>query len=220
MRRDGVAGVKPFAKIANCPGVATRRVVLYESRMASIQDDLPASIARRIRAERAQRGWSLAELAQRSGVSKAMLSAIERGEASPTASLLVRIAAAYGMTLSSLIARAENGGGGLARAAEQPQWRDPETGYVRRHLSPASDMPMELVKVELPAGASVSFPASSYAFIRQQMWLIAGRLDFTEGGQTHVMEPGDCLALGSPADCTFHAPGPKPAIYLVALIRS
>src|SRR4029453_19302925 len=140
--------------------------------MAIIQDQLAASIARCIRAERAQRSWSLAELAERSGVSKAMLSAIERGEASPTATLLVRIASAYGMTLSSLIARAETGGGGLARAANQPQWRDPETGYIRRHLSPASDMPLELVRVELPAGASVSFPASSYAFIRQQIWLI------------------------------------------------
>src|SRR4051812_26605111 len=131
--------------------------------MTDIQDDLPASIARRIRAERTQHGWSLAELAGRSGVSKAMLSAIERGEASPTASLLVRIAAAYGMTLSALIARAESGGGGMVRAAEQPEWRDPETGYVRRHLSPASDVPMELIRVELPAGARVSFPASSYA---------------------------------------------------------
>jgi transcriptional regulator with XRE-family HTH domain len=197
-----------------------RAFVRYESRMAGIQDDLPASIARRIRAERGERGWSLAELAERSGVSKAMLSAIERGAASPTASLLVRIAAAYGMTLSALIARAEKSGGGMARAAEQLEWRDPETGYVRRHLSPASDMPMELIRVELPAGASVSFPASSYAFIRQQIWLIAGRLDFTEGGQLHAMSPGDCLALGTPADCKFHAPGLLPAVYLVALIRS
>jgi transcriptional regulator with XRE-family HTH domain len=220
MRWNGVAGVKPFAKIAGLSAVALQQFVRYESRMTNMQDAMTASIARRIRTERAERGWSLAELAQRSGVSKAMLSAIERGETSPTASLLVRIAAAYGMTLSALIARAENGGGGLARAAEQPEWRDPETGYVRRHLSPACDMPMELIRVELPAGASVSFPASSYAFIRQQIWLIAGRLDFTEGAQLHAMAPGDCLALGPPADCTFHAPGPQPAVYLVALMKS
>ena len=217
MRRNGEAAVNPVATIA---AVALHAFVLYVSRMANMQDELPASISRRIRTERAQRGWSLAELAERSGVSKAMLSAIERGDASPTASLLVRIAAAYGMTLSSLIARAESSGGGLARAAEQPQWRDPATGYLRRHLSPPSDMPLELIRVELPAGASVGFPASAYAFIRQQIWLLAGRLDFTEGGQVHAMQAGDCLALGSPADCTFHAPGPEPAVYLVALVRS
>ncbi|MGO4840814.1 LacI family transcriptional regulator, partial [Rhizobiaceae sp. 2RAB30] len=101
----------------------------------------------------------------------------------------------------------------------QPVWVDPETGYVRRHLSPPTDMPLELVRVELPAGARVAFPAASYAFIRQQIWLIEGRLDFTEGDVVHAMAAGDCLALGSPADCAFHAPGPERAVYLVALVR-
>ncbi|MDP1159967.1 cupin domain-containing protein, partial [Klebsiella variicola] len=75
-------------------------------------------------------------------------------------------------------------------------------------LSPQTDMPLEMVQVELPAGARVSLPASSYAFIRQQIWLMEGRLDFTEGEVVHKLEPGDCLALGAPADCIFHAPGP------------
>lgn len=187
--------------------------------MSNIEDDLSQGIARRLRVERTARNWSLADLSERSGVSKAMLSAIERGAASPTAALLVRIAAAYGMTLSALIARAEQSGGGLSRAGDQPVWTDPETGYVRRHLSPPTDMPLELVKVELPAGATVSFPAQSYAFIRQQVWLIEGRLDFSEGDVVHAMEAGDCLALGPPSDCTFHAPGPAPAVYVVGLVR-
>jgi transcriptional regulator with XRE-family HTH domain len=187
--------------------------------MANIEDELSDGIARRIRAERTQRGWSLAELAENSNVSKAMLSAIERGEASPTAMLLVRIAGAFGMTLSSLIARAELQAGRLLKERDQPRWVDPETGYRRRHLSPASDMPLELIHVELPEGASASFPAATYAFIRQQIWLIEGRLDFHEGESVHEMHAGDCLALGSPADCTFRAPGPGPAVYLVALVR-
>jgi transcriptional regulator with XRE-family HTH domain len=187
--------------------------------MIDIEDDLSRGIARRIRTERALRDWSLADLSGHSGVSKTMLSAIERSQASPTAALLVRIASAFGMTLSSLIARAELSAGGLLRERDQPVWRDPETGYVRRHLSPASDMPLELVRVELPAGAKVSFPAASYAFIRQQIWLIEGRLNFTEGDTPHAMEAGDCLALGAPSDCTFEAPGPGSAIYLVALVR-
>lgn len=193
--------------------------ILYIGRMNDIRDALSQGIAHRIHAERTQREWSLAELSERSGVSKAMLSAIERNGTSPTAALLVRVASAFGMTLSSLIARAELRGGSILREKDQPVWRDPETGYVRRHLSPASDMPLELIKVEMPAGAKVSLPASSYAFIRQQIWLIEGRLEFTEGDVVHLMEAGDCLALGPPADCTFHAPGPAAAIYLVALMR-
>jgi transcriptional regulator with XRE-family HTH domain len=187
--------------------------------MTDISNDVTSAIGRRIRSERDLRGWSLAELAGRSGVSKAMLSAMERGMTSPTAALLVRIASAFGMTLSTLIARAEMQGGGVSRKDEQPVWQDPATGYVRRHLSPASQMPLELIRVSLPAGAKVSLPAASYAFIKQQIWLIGGRLDFTEGDVVHRLEAGDCLALGAPSDCTFHAPGPEAAEYLVALVR-
>ncbi|PDQ19219.1 LacI family transcriptional regulator [Mesorhizobium sanjuanii] len=187
--------------------------------MTDIANDISSTIGRRIRSERIMRGWSLTELADRSDVSKAMLSTMERGKTSPTAALLVRIAAAFGMTLSTLIARAELQGGGLLRESDQPVWRDPATGYIRRHLSPVSDMPLELIRVQLPAGAKVSFPAASYAFIRQQIWLISGRLEFTEGSILHNLEPGDCLALGAPSDCTFHAPGPDAADYLVALAR-
>ncbi|RWB60487.1 XRE family transcriptional regulator [Mesorhizobium sp.] len=187
--------------------------------MADISNNITSTIGKRIRSERDLRGWSLAELAERSVVSKAMLSAMERGKTSPTAALLVRVASAFGMTLSTLIARAETPGGGVSRKDEQPVWRDPATGYVRRHLSPASQMPLELIRVSLPAGAKVSFPAASYAFIKQQIWLIGGRLDFTEGDVLHRLEPGDCLALGAPSDCTFHAPGPEAADYLVALVR-
>ncbi|MEO5756141.1 MAG: XRE family transcriptional regulator [Mesorhizobium sp.] len=186
--------------------------------MAGIANDISSTIGKRIHAERLMRDWSLAELAQRSEVSKAMLSTIERGKTSPTAALLVRIAAAFGMTLSALIARAELQGGGLLRESDQPIWRDPATGYVRRHLSPVSDMPLELIRVHLPADAKASFPAATYAFIRQQIWLISGRLEFTEGDTVHRLEAGDCLALGAPSDCTFHALEPG-AEYLVGLVR-
>ncbi len=187
--------------------------------MSTTVNDPTESLAARIAIEREARGWSLSDLAGRSGVSKAMISKIERGEASPTAALLGRLSGAFGLTLSTLLARAEDRGGRLIRAADQPQWRDPATGYIRRQVSPRSDAPIELVRVELPAGASVSFPASSYMFIRQLMWVLKGKLTFIEGETVHELEPGDCLLLGPPVDCTFRTRGREPCTYLVVLMR-
>jgi transcriptional regulator with XRE-family HTH domain len=182
-------------------------------------NDPTPQLAARIRVEREARDWSLADLAERSGVSKAMISKIERGEASPTASLLGRLSGAFSLTLSALLARAEVNGGRLLRADAQPIWRDPDTGYVRRHLSPASDLPLELIQVELPADAAVTFPASSYAFLRQLVWVMKGRLTFVEGGIVHELSAGDCLELGPPAECTFKAGSRAPCVYLVVTMR-
>src|SRR5256714_4015862 len=112
------------------------------STIVNSQSDPTEPLAARIALEREARGWSLADLAARSGVSKAMISKVERGEASPTATLLGRLSGAFGLTLSTLLARAESAGGRLMRAADQPQWQDPASGYVRRQVSPRSDVPL------------------------------------------------------------------------------
>src|SRR3984885_12231983 len=101
--------------------------------MSHLIDESGARIARRLRLERDARGWSLADLAARSGVSKATISKIEREDVSPTAVILVRLAGAFDLTLAGLLLRAE-GQGRLTRAAEQPVWRDPKTGYRRRQV--------------------------------------------------------------------------------------
>src|SRR5262249_61830491 len=132
--------------------------------MSTIVDDLDTRLGARIKLEREGRGWSLTDLAQRSGVSRAMINKVERGEASPTASLLGRLSGAFGLTLSVLLARTEvNRTGRLVRADDQPRWIDPATGYVRRQVAPApgSDLPLDLVQVELPAGASGGFSAAA-----------------------------------------------------------
>ena len=183
-----------------------------------MSDQLAISIAETVRAARATRGLSVSALAARSGVSRAMIAKIERGVAQPTAVLLGRLSAALGMTLSELVARAEGNGGRLARLAEQPTWTDPDTGYLRRAVSPANS-PLELVEVELPPGTKVSFAADTYALIQQQIWLLEGRLHFREGAVEHELTAGDCLQLGRPADCTFHNPTRRPCRYLVALTR-
>lgn len=182
------------------------------------QDPTPL-IARRLRDERQRRQWTLDELARRAGVSKAMLSKLERGEASPTAALLGRISGAFGRTLSALLAASEQPGSRLVRRADQPIWRDPQTGYLRRQISPLSELPMQLVEVEFPPGAEVAYPASAFGFIRQAIWVIVGALEFTEGTHVHRLRPGDCLELGPPADCAFRNPGRVACRYLVAVVK-
>lgn len=182
-------------------------------------DPLSASLAATLHAARIARDLSASALATRSGVSRAMIGKIERGEAAPTAALLGRLSAALGMTLSELVARAEGDERRLARAADQPTWTDPGSGYRRRAVSPATGGALELVEVDLPAGAEVSFPADTYAFINQQIWVLDGHLRFREGETDHDLDPGDCLQLGPPAPCTFANPTREPCRYLVALTK-
>jgi transcriptional regulator with XRE-family HTH domain len=191
------------------------------STIVSTLDDL---LAQRIRREREARGWSIAVLAAESGVSRAMISKIERAEASPTAALLGRLSGALGLTISALLARAEADAGGnrVSRAAAQELWTDPQTGYRRRALSPPGADP-ELVEVELPPGVRIAYPAASYRFLRGQVvWVQTGRLVILEGDAESSLGPGDVLAydLSSPRDCAFHNPSPvEPCRYLVALTR-
>jgi transcriptional regulator with XRE-family HTH domain len=188
--------------------------------MSTIQDDdaFTRRLARRLLVERERRGWSIAALAEQSGVSRAMISRIERAEASPTAALLTRLSGAFQLSLSQLLAGAEPAEGRLLRAADQPEWSDPGTSYVRRALTPHGAQP-ELVHVDLPPGAIVPAPAASHAFRRGHcIWVISGRLRFIEGEETHDLQAGDCLALGPPADCEYVNPSADQACsYLVAI---
>ena len=185
--------------------------------MSTIISDPTAQIAARIKAEREARGWSIASVADRSGVSRAMISKVERGESSPTAALLGRLSGAFGLTMSTLLSRAEGQGSRVSRAHDPQQWMDPETRYVRRSLSPRPGGPLDLVQVDLPPGASVSYPASTYTFTRQQVWVQDGHLTFIEGEETHELRTGDCLELGIPADCTFANRGNRSCRYIVAV---
>jgi transcriptional regulator with XRE-family HTH domain len=188
--------------------------------MDTIIDEQTAPISRHLKLERDARGWSLADLAARSGVSKAAISKIERGEISPSAATLVRLAAAFDLTLARLLLKAEGEGRRLARAADQPVWRDPATGYLRKQIFGRPDHPLELVRVELPAGKTVTFPAWSYAHIRQLVWVLAGKLVIVEAGLRHALEAGDCLGFGPPSEVTFANESARPCVYAVALART
>ena len=199
----------------------------------------------RLRDARRARGWPIDRLASASGVSRAMISKIERGESSPTAIVLGKLSAALQLSIAELLAAApatvpatvpatgagaEAGaatpppgqappGGLVRRAADAPEWRDPDTGYLRRQLS-TPQFPVAVTEVVLPAGARVPYPAGAYAFIAQLVWVQSGQLTLADGPAVHVLSPGDTFELGEPRPREFRNESTADCRYLVVVTRT
>src|SRR6266571_3953731 len=169
--------------------------------MGETASDLNQRIAERVRELRAAHGLSLDALAGKSGVSRSMISLIERGESSPTAVVLEKLAAGLGVTMASLFeapaAAARPPSGPVARRDDQPQWQDPASGYVRRNVSPPGvPQPMQIVEVEFPPRGRVAFENGARdARVYQQVWVLRGAIDVTVGTERHRLREGDCLAM-------------------------
>lgn len=192
--------------------------------MSNIVDPLVERIAARIRTERERRRWTLAQLADASGVSQAMISRIERAESSPTAVVLGKLSAAFQLSVASLLALAEGTQepteqvAGVRRPADTPEWRDPATGYRRRQIT-GPHFPAEIAEIRLPAGARVPYPAAAFAFVRQVVWVLDGRLTFHDGDTVHELDAGDTLELGEPAERVFANTTGTECRYAVILTR-
>lgn len=181
--------------------------------------DLTQRISARIRDLRAAQNLSLDALASRSGVSRSMISFIERGESSPTAVVLEKLAAGLSVTLASLFNPPDSSNtpaGPISHRADQLQWQDPASGYLRRNLTPPGlGQPMQLVEIHFPPGQRVAFENVREQPVYQQIWMLEGEMDITKGKEAHRLQAGDCLAMVLDRPHMFHNPTKKPARYLV-----
>ncbi|MBL8580715.1 MAG: helix-turn-helix domain-containing protein, partial [Rhizobiaceae bacterium] len=135
-------------------------------------------------------------LAQSADVSRAMLSRIERGESSPTAQLLAKICRGLGTTLSVLFSATEAPASPLARRCDQPVWRDPGSGYLRRNVSPpGTGSPVDIVEVEFPPGQSVALDNLRLSGVDQHVWVLDGQLEMTVGDEVFSLGTGDCIMM-------------------------
>ncbi len=180
--------------------------------------ELDRRLGARIKALRLASGLTLDQLAERSGVSRAMISRVERGESSPTAALLDRICVGLGIVLSVLF-REETQASPLARRDEQPVWTDPGSGYVRRSVSPpGTGSAIEIVEVEMPPGGRVLLDAArATQRLDQQIWVLEGEMVVTLGEAAHRLATGDCLQMLLDGAIAYHNPGATPARYAVVL---
>ncbi len=191
--------------------------------MGETAHDLNQRIAERVRELRAAQGLSLDAVATKSGVSRSMISLIERGESSPTAVVLEKLAAGLGVMLASLFdapaAAAQVPSGPVARRDDQPLWRDPASGYLRRNVSPPGmPQPMQIVEVHFPPGGRVAFETGPRDMpVHQQVWVLEGAIDVTVGAERHRLREGDCLAMQLDRPTMFRNPTRKPTRYAVVI---
>jgi len=181
--------------------------------------NLTDRIAQRVRDLRAGAGLSLDDLATKSAVSRSMISLIERGESSPTAVVLEKLATGLGVSLASLFEPPAVSGDPVSRHGEQPSWRDPESGYVRRNVSPGGfPSPIQIVEVSFPPRARVAYETGPRTpRVHQQVWVLDGTIEVTVGDVRHRLDAGDCLALTLEQPLAYFNPTRRRARYAVVL---
>ncbi|MGH4036081.1 helix-turn-helix domain-containing protein [Actinomycetota bacterium Odt1-20B] len=184
-----------------------------------VDSDVDARLAARLAELRAERGWSLGELADRSGISRSTLSRAERAEISPTASLLNRLCAVYERPMSRLLSEVEADPAQVTRAAEQTVWSDDASGFVRRSVSPPHPgLRGELVEGTLHPGADLSYDRPPVPGLEQHIWVLEGELEVTAQGAAHTLAAGDCLRFRVWGATRFRCVGERAARYALVVI--
>ncbi|MFI6560713.1 helix-turn-helix domain-containing protein [Streptomyces sp. NPDC050534] len=182
-------------------------------------DPVDARLGARLAELRAERGWSLGELAERSGVSRSTLSRAERAEISPTASLLNRLCGVYGRTMSQLLSEVEAEPAQLVRSAEQQVWQDRSSGFVRRSVSPPhAGLRGELVEGRLSVGADIAYDRPPVPGLEQHVWVLEGALEVTAQDVEHHLDAGDCLRLRVWGPTRFRCAGAEGVRYVLAVV--
>lgn len=180
--------------------------------------DIDHRIAQRLKALRAERGWTLEDLAARSGVSRGTLSRLENAEVSATASVLGKLGAVYGLTVSRLLHLAEEGFAPFVARIAQPFWQDKKTGFNRRAVSPpAQGLVGEVIEGALKAGTRIDYDAPPRPGLEHHLVLLEGALSLTIDGHRHDLAAGDCLRYQLFGPSNF-ATGKSSARYLIFMV--
>jgi len=191
--------------------------IMQDRAATPITPDINSRIASRVRALRTDRDMTLDDLAAKCDVSRSMISLVERGESSPTAVVLEKIATGLGVPLATLFDDSSASANPVSRSDDRTPWRDPQSGYVRRNISPANfPSPIQIVEIVLPAGARMAYETGGRdVSIHQQIWVQEGSIELTLGSVTYRLSEDDCLAMQLNEPTTFRNRTRRPARYIV-----
>lgn len=183
------------------------------------ESSMDQRIAQRLKLLRAERGWSLDELAATSGVSRATLSRLENAAVSATASVLGKLCVAYGLTMSRLMQLVEDSFVPLLSPGAQPVWVDPSNGFRRLSVSPpAQGLAGEVLECSLEPATNIAYEGSPRQGMEHHLWLLEGQLDVSVDGVAYAMAPGDCLRYQLIDTSSFTTPAHVGARYLLFIV--
>lgn len=176
-----------------------------------------AELGERIRVLRVSSGYSLADLAAVSGVSRSMLSEIERGAKTPGVLTLDKLATSLGTTIARLLDEPIESRIHLMRFDEQRSVRDPE-GWERRILSPVlPGVEFEFMRTTIDPGVDAGEFLPHAPGSREYVAIESGTLNLSINGTEYVLNSGDSIYY--PGDCLhgFRNNGDTPCIYYLAM---
>lgn len=173
----------------------------------------------RVRELRRERGLTLEELAGRSGVSRAMISKLERGEKNPTLVVAAKVAEGLGITLSQLMGIEERREVVVVPREKRMVMRDPETGFERQLLSPSfGGRGVEFIRNVVPEGStSGDFPPHRRG-VEEYVAVEKGRLRAVLGGEEHLLEEGDAVYFEADVTHRFDNAGEGECSYYLVIV--
>ena len=175
-------------------------------------------LATELRKHRRARSLSLEQLASLAGVSKSMISKIERQESAPSTVVLSKLAEALGVTFSRLMASPIEREILLIPAARQPVLRDEASGFTRRCLSPVlPGRGIDWVLNTLPARGSTGEFVGHRHGVEEYIFVLKGRLTARVGDRSMTLETGDSLYFEADAEHSFTNAGSGPCEYFLVI---
>lgn len=162
------------------------------SKPAEPADAVSSHLCRRVKQLRVERGWSLDSLSKACGVSRSMLSQIERNQTNPTLAVMFRIAQAFGMTLGQLV---ETPGAtsnvDVIRASDRAFHYRSDKDCEIRTLSPLHlEKDVEFYEVTLQSGGALR-SSPHFEGTREFLTVQKGSVRVESAGDAEELEPGD-----------------------------
>ncbi len=192
-----------------------------KSAIAADAESINEDLGRRVKKLRRDRGWSLEELASASGVSRSMLSEIERQRANPTLSVTYRIARAFGLSLQDLLQSADSASSiQTIRADDRTQVFHSDERCQIRTLSPLNlEKDVEFYELRLPVGEALrSQPHVDGT--REFLTVEEGFVDLQSGTSRETLGKGDSATYRADLAHSISNSGKREAIlFLVVIYR-